>query len=49
MLVPHLRTSRGRLAALLGALICLALTPFAPVGVPILAASLAVLVGVPAP
>lgn len=48
MLVPHLRTPRGRLAALLGAVICLALTPFTPVGVPILAASLAVLVGVPA-
>ncbi len=49
MLVPHLRTPRGRLAALLGGLICLVLTPFTPVGVPILAASLAVLVGVPAP
>lgn len=49
MLVPQLRTRRGRLAALLGAVICLVLTPFTPVGVPILAASLAVLVGVPAP
>ena len=49
MLWPHLRTRRGMLAAALGAAICLALVPFVPVGVPILCASLAVLVGVPAP
>ena len=49
MLWPHLRTRRGRLAAALGAIICLALIPFVPIGVPILCASLAVLVGVPTP
>jgi 4-azaleucine resistance transporter AzlC len=46
MLWPMLRDGRGRLAATLGALICLALIPFVPVGVPILCAVLAVLVGV---
>jgi len=49
MLWPHLRTSRGRIAAALGAIVCLSLIPFVPVGVPILCASLAVLVGVPVP
>jgi len=47
MLWPHLRSRRGRSAAALGAVICLALVPFVPVGVPILGAVLAVLVGVP--
>jgi 4-azaleucine resistance transporter AzlC len=47
MLLPLLRDRRGRLAALLGGLICLVLIPFVPVGIPILCASLAVLVGVP--
>lgn len=47
MLWPLLRDGRARLAAVLGALICLVLTPFVPVGVPILAAALAILVGVP--
>jgi predicted branched-subunit amino acid permease len=47
MLWPLLRTRRGLVAALLGAAICLVLIPFTPVGVPILCASLAVLVGVP--
>jgi 4-azaleucine resistance transporter AzlC len=46
MLWPLLRSGRGRLAAGLGAVICLALIPFAPVGIPILCAALAVLVGV---
>jgi len=45
MLAPHLRSSRGRRAAALGALICLALIPSAPIGVPILAAGLAVFIG----
>src|SRR3546814_16415108 len=49
MVWPQLRTRRGALAAGLGAAICLALTPLTPVGVPILCASLAVLVGWPAP
>lgn len=45
MLAPHLRSSKGRQAAALGALICLLLIPSAPIGVPILAAGLAVSVG----
>jgi 4-azaleucine resistance transporter AzlC len=49
MLVPHLATTRGRLASALGAAICLALTPFAPPGVPVLGAAAAILVGLPAP
>lgn len=48
MVWPLLRTRRGLLAAGLGAAICLVLVPFTPVGVPILCAALAVLVGVPA-
>ncbi|HRE01942.1 MAG TPA: hypothetical protein PLV68_11635, partial [Ilumatobacteraceae bacterium] len=48
MLWPHLRSRRGRLAAGIGAAVCLALIPFVPVGVPILCASLAVLIGIPA-
>ncbi len=47
MLWPLLRNGRGRLAAALGALICVSLIPFVPVGIPILCAALAVLVGVP--
>ncbi len=47
MVWPQLRTARGRLAALIGSATCLALVPFLPVGVPILCAALAVLVGVP--
>ncbi|MEO6126118.1 MAG: AzlC family ABC transporter permease [Ilumatobacteraceae bacterium] len=49
MLWPHLRSRRGRIAAALGVIICISMIPFVPVGVPILCASLAVLVGVPAP
>ena len=45
MLAPHLRTTKGRQAAVFGALICLVLIPSAPIGVPILAAGLAVFVG----
>jgi 4-azaleucine resistance transporter AzlC len=48
MLWPLLHTRRGRIAAGLGAAICLVLIPFTAVGVPILCASLAVLVGIPA-
>ena len=49
MLAPHLRTRIGRLVAILGALICLVLVPFAPIGVPILCAAVAVLLGLRAP
>lgn len=45
MLAPHLRSVKGRQAAVLGALICLVLIPSAPIGVPILAAGLAVFIG----
>jgi predicted branched-subunit amino acid permease len=49
MVAPHLRHRRGLLAGVLGGLICLVLIPVAPVGVPILCASAAVLVGLPPP
>lgn len=49
MVVPHLRHRTGLLAGLLGAAICLALIPFTPVGVPILCASAAILLGIPRP
>ncbi len=45
LLAPHLRSLDGKLAALLGATIALVLVPFVPVGLPILAAALAALVG----
>jgi 4-azaleucine resistance transporter AzlC len=48
MLWPLLRTRRGRTAAGLGAAICLATIPFAPLGVPLLCATLAIAVGIPA-
>jgi len=43
--VPYLREGRARQAALLAAVITLVLTPFAPAGVPIVAASAACLLG----
>jgi 4-azaleucine resistance transporter AzlC len=46
MLWPLLRNRRGLWAAACGATICLVLIPFTPVGVPILCAALAVLIGV---
>lgn len=49
MVWPLLRDRRAALAAAIGATVCLALIPFTPVGVPILCATLAVLVGVPKP
>jgi 4-azaleucine resistance transporter AzlC len=49
MLAPHLRTRTGRAVAIVGALICLVTVPFAPIGVPILCAATAVLIGVRAP
>ncbi len=45
LLVPQLRSRSARQAALLGAAIALALTPFTPAGVPIVAASAACLLG----
>jgi 4-azaleucine resistance transporter AzlC len=45
LLVPQLTSVRSRQAAMLGAAIGLALTPFAPPGVPIIAASAACLLG----
>jgi len=47
MVAPQLRHRIGLAAGVLGALICLALIPFTPVGVPILCSSAAVLLGVP--
>ena len=49
MLWPLLRERRSAMAAAIGAFLCLLLIPFTPVGVPILAAALGILVGVPAP
>ena len=45
LLVPQFRDRRAVEAAVLGAAIALALTPFTPAGVPIIAASLACLLG----
>jgi 4-azaleucine resistance transporter AzlC len=45
LLVSELRRPQGRLVGLLGATIALALTPVAPAGVPIIAASIAALLG----
>ena len=45
LLVPNLDRPHAKTAAMLGAAIALALTPIAPLGVPIIAASLACLVG----
>jgi predicted branched-subunit amino acid permease len=48
-IVPHLRHPDGRRAAVLGGVVCLVTIPFFPVGVPILCASTAVLLGLRAP
>jgi branched chain amino acid efflux pump len=45
LLVPQLRSHPARQAAVVGAAIALVLTPFTPAGVPIVAASLACLLG----
>jgi 4-azaleucine resistance transporter AzlC len=45
LLVPQLRDREAKTAAVLGAAIALALTPFTPAGVPIIAASAACLLG----
>jgi 4-azaleucine resistance transporter AzlC len=46
LLIPQVRSRKPLLAALLGAAIAMALTPFTPPGVPIIAASAACLLGV---
>lgn len=46
MVWPQFRTRNGRLAGLIGALVCLITIPFVPVGVSILCASVAVLIGI---
>jgi 4-azaleucine resistance transporter AzlC len=46
MVWPQFRTRNGRLAGLTGALVCLITIPFVPVGVSILCASVAVLIGI---
>jgi predicted branched-subunit amino acid permease len=48
MVTPQLRRPPGLLAGILGAVICLVLIPFTPIGVPILCSAAAVLVGIPA-
>lgn len=48
MVAPQFRTARGRVAGALGAAICLATIPFVPVGLSVLCAAVAILVGVPA-
>lgn len=45
LLIAELKEGRGRLTAVAGAAIALALVPFTPVGVPVLAASLAAFLG----
>jgi 4-azaleucine resistance transporter AzlC len=49
MVMPHLRHRRGLIAGALAAMICLALIPLTPVGVPILCSATAILVGLPKP
>lgn len=45
LLCVELRAGRGRLAAALGALVALGLSPFTPAGVPVLAASVVAVLG----
>ncbi len=49
MVIPHLRHRNGRRAAAIGAVACAVTMPFLPAGVPILCASVGVLVGVKKP
>lgn len=49
LLVLELKQGRGRVVAALGAAIALALSPFTPAGVPVLAASLVALLGLRGP
>jgi 4-azaleucine resistance transporter AzlC len=45
MLAPHLATRRGRRAAIIGAFVTISLTPFLPIGLPILLSAVGVFVG----
>ena len=45
LLVPHVRSIDGRLAAVIGATVAFLAVPVAPAGVPVLLASVAVLIG----
>ena len=45
MVAPHLATRSGRRAAAIGALVTIALTPFLPIGLPILLSAVGVFVG----
>lgn len=47
MLWPQLKSIRGRIAALIGAGACLVTIPLLPIGLPVLAASSAILIGLP--
>ena len=47
LVLAEIRDPTSRKVALLGAVIALALVPFAPPGVPVLAAAAAALLGVP--
>ena len=47
--LPHLRSLEGKVAAAIGVTVALVLVPFAPSGLPVLAASSAVLVGLRRP
>lgn len=49
VLWPHSRTRNGRRAMALGGALCLLATPFVPIGVPVLIASLAIFIALPAP
>ena len=49
VLWPNLRTRHGRQAMALGALLCLVSTPFVPIGLPVLIASMAILIALPTP
>ena len=45
MIAPHLRTTNGRKAALVGAIAAVVLAPFMPIGLPILVSALGMLFG----
>lgn len=49
LVVPHLRSLEGRVVAAIGVATALVLVPFAPAGLPVLAAAAAVLVGLRTP
>lgn len=49
MLWPLLRHRRNAVSSVIGAVVCLVLIPFTPVGVPILCATVGIAVGIPRP